>query len=118
MDGGAFFIDQQKKQHVSRLNSWANQVQEARTASAALQVALSLEPSPHPLIRGMSSLYGSEQSHAKRVIEVRIMQHLMNLTAPAEIAACLPLARRITWSALIRDWTARTVRAQAKAART
>jgi hypothetical protein len=65
----------------------------------------------------MSSLYGSEQGYAKRAIEVRIMQHLMNLNAPTDIAACLPLARRITWSARIRDWTARATRAQAEAAR-
>lgn len=113
MDGASFFIQQQRNQHVSRLNAWANQVQGARTAAAALQTALTLEPSPHPIIRGMSSLYGSEQGQAKRAIEVRIMQHLMNLNAPADIAACLPLARRITWSARIRDWTAR---AQAGAA--
>lgn len=112
MDGTRFFMDQLRAQHVSRLNSWASQVRSARTAAAALQAALTLEPSPHPLIRGMTSIYGNDKNRAKRSIEICLMEHLMNIGG-SDILVCLPLARRITWSVRIREWASKAARAQA-----
>lgn len=110
MQHATFFLEQQRRQHVSRLNSWASQVQSARTPVAALNAALTLEPIPHPLLRGMKSIYGSDYTRAKRTVELRLIELLEAVEDEATTKDCLRLARRVTWARDVIAWAERTDR--------
>jgi hypothetical protein len=104
MNTASFMVEQQTRRHIGSLNTWVNQVRARKTPVAALQAALSMEPSAPPIIRGMRSIYSAEQSRARRAIEARVMEHLSGLEDGQVSRECLSLAKRIIWSMQITGW--------------
>lgn len=107
-----YYIERQCRHHISRLNAWVQQVQNARRAEEALRFAISYAPSPSPLIRGMKSMYGSDHARAQGRIEAILCHRLSEVCEQKELVQCIRLAKRLTWARKVVAWAREAERSQ------